>query len=139
MLNLLMFVLVASIAAQVGLSLALISVVASALLARLVAKFSAILLLGNGTAIGWRRQWPVACGQIALSGVALLMVSALVQQWTVFNLGVAQQLAAIALPMIALCEVLGVLLAASALWRSGDAHRGVGRAALQRGEKRHDS
>ncbi|MBI1623839.1 cation:proton antiporter domain-containing protein [Comamonas suwonensis] len=139
MLNLLMFVLVASMAAQVGLSLALISVVASAVLARLVAKFSAILLLGNGTAIGWRRQWPVACGQIALSGVALLMVSALVQQWSVFNLGVAQQLAAIALPMIALCEVLGVLLAASALWRSGDAHRGVGRVALQRGEKRHDT
>lgn len=139
MLNLLMFVLVASMAAQVGLAFALISVVASAVLARLVAKFSAILLLGNGTAIGWRRQWPVACGQIALSGVALLMVSGLVQQWSVINLGVAQQLAAIALPMIALCEVLGVLLAASALWRSGDANRGVGRAALQRGEKRHDS
>jgi hypothetical protein len=35
--------------------------------------------------------------------------------------------------MIVVCEVLGVLLAATALWRSGDAHRGVGRAALQRG------
>lgn len=139
MLNLLMFVLVASMAAQVGLSLALISVVASVVLARLVGKFSAILLLGNGTAIGWRRQWPVACGQMALSGVALLMVSGLVQQWSVFNIGVAQQLAAIGLPMIALCEVLGVMLAATALWRSGEAHRGLGRAALQRGEKRHDA
>jgi Kef-type K+ transport system membrane component KefB len=139
MLNLLMFVLVASMAAQVGMSFALVSVVASAVLARAVGKFSAVLLLGHGTAIGWRRQWPVACGQFALSGVALLMVSALVSQWTAFNASVAQQLAAIALPMIALCEVLGVLLAATALWRSGDAHRGVGRAALQRGEKRHDA
>ncbi|MEN2430027.1 cation:proton antiporter [Comamonas sp. F1-6] len=139
MLNLLMFVLVASMAAQVGMSFALVSVVASAVLARAVGKFSAVLLLGHGTAIGWRRQWPVACGQFALSGVALLMVSALVSQWTAFNASVAQQLAAIALPMIALCEVLGVLLAATALWRSGDAHRGVGRAALQRGERRHDA
>ena len=51
----------------------------------------------------------------------------------------AQQVAAIALPVIVVCEVLGVLLAATALWRSGDAHRGVGRAALQRGGKRHDA
>jgi hypothetical protein len=61
------------------------------------------------------------------------MVSAIALQWTAFNASVAQQLAAIALPMIVVCEVLGVLLAATALWRSGDAHRGVGRAALQRG------
>ncbi|QXZ10930.1 cation:proton antiporter [Comamonas sp. Y33R10-2] len=139
MLNLLMFVLVASMAAQVGLSFALISVVASVFLVRLAAKLGAVLLLGRGTALGWRKQWPVACAQVALSGVALLMVSALVQQWMLVNLGVAQQIAAIALPLIALCEVLGVLLAASALWRSGDAHRGVGRAALQKGEKRHDA
>ena len=51
----------------------------------------------------------------------------------------AQQLAAIALPLIVVCELLGVLLASTALWRCGDAHRGIGRAALQRGEKRHDA
>lgn len=139
MLNLLMFVLVASMAAQVGLSFALVSVVACVVLARIVGKFSGVLLLGHGTALGWRRQWPVACSQIALSGVALLMVSALAQRWGEVSASVAQQMAAIALPMIVVCEVLGMLLAATALWRSGDAHRALGRMALQRGEKRHDA
>ncbi|MEB5965195.1 cation:proton antiporter [Comamonas testosteroni] len=139
MLNLLMFVLVASMASQVNLSVAMVSVVAAAVLARMLGKFGSILLLGLGTGLGWRRQWPVACGQLALSGLALLMVSGIAMQWTAFNASVAQQVAAIALPMIVLCEVLGVLLAATALWRSGDAHRGVGRAALQRGGKRHDA
>ena len=35
----------------------------------------ALVLLGHGTGIGWRRQWPVACGQLPLSGVALLVSS----------------------------------------------------------------
>lgn len=139
MLNLLMFVLVASMASQVNLSWAMVSVVASVVLARILGKFGSILLLGLGTGIGWRRQWPVACGQLALSGLALLMLSGIALQWTAFNASVAQQVAAIALPVIVVCEVLGVLLAATALWRSGDAHRGVGRAALQRGGKRHDA
>lgn len=139
MLNLLMFVLVASMASQVEWSAALISIVASAILARMIAKFGFVLLLGYGTAIGWRRQWPVACAQLPLSGVALLVVSALAQQWQVLRPASAQLLGSIALPMIVICELLGVLLASTALWRSGDAQRGIGRAALLRVEKRHDA
>ena len=56
MLNLLMFVLVASMASQVNLSWAMVSVVASVVLARILGKFGSILLLGLGTGIGWRRQ-----------------------------------------------------------------------------------
>ena len=139
MLNLLMFVLVATMVSQVTLSFALLSIVASVILARAVAKFCMILLLGHGTAIGWRRQWPVACAQLPLSGVALWMVSALSLHWMGTQESSAQQLATIALPLIVVCELLGVLLASTALWRCGDAHRGIGRAALQRGEKRHDA
>ena len=139
MLNLLMFVLVASMVSQVELRFALVSIVASAILARMIAKFGSVLLLGHGTAIGWRRQWPVACAQLPLSGVALLLVSALAQQWQSARPASAQLLASIALPMIVICELLGVLLASTALWRSGDAQRGIGRAALLRGEKRHDA
>ena len=139
MLNLLMFVLVATMVSQVTLSFALLSIVACVILARAVAKFCMILLLGYGTAIGWRRQWPVACAQLPLSGVALWMVSALSLHWMDIQESSAQQLAAIALPLIVVCELLGVLLASTALWRCGDAHRGIGRAALQRGEKRHDA
>lgn len=139
MLNLLMFVLVASMVSQVTFSFALVSIVASAILARGIAKFGMILLLGHGTGIGWRRQWPVACGQLPLSGVALLVVSALALRWGAVHAASALQLASIALPMIVVCELLGVLLASTALWRCGDAHRGIGRAALLRGEKRHDT
>lgn len=139
MLNLLMFVLVASMVSQVALTAALVSIVASVILARAIAKFGVILLLGHGTAIGWRRQWPVACAQLPLSGLALLIVSSLAQHWSGPQLASAQLLASIALPMIVVCELLGVLLASTALWRCGDAQRGIGRAALQRGEKRHDA
>ncbi|MBV8248774.1 MAG: cation:proton antiporter [Comamonas sp.] len=139
MLNLLMFVLVASMAVQADLSWALIPVVASVVLARILGKFGSILLLGHGTGLGWRRQWPVACAQMALSGVALLMVSGIALQWTPFSPSAARQVTAIALPMIVVCELLGVWLASTALWRCGDAHRGIGRAALQKGEKRHDA
>lgn len=143
MLNLLMFVLVASMVSQLTFSVALISIVASAVLARAVAKFTMILMLGHGTGIGWRRQWPVACTQLPLSGLALLMVSGLAVQWQGLDLAsgqqVAEKLSAIALPMIVVCELLGVLLASTALWRCGDAHRGIGRAALKAGEKRHDT
>ena len=134
MLNLLMFVLVASMVSQVTFSFALVSIVASVILARGIAKFGMILLLGHGTGIGWRRQWPVACGQLPLSGVALLVVSALALRWGAVHAASALQLASIALPMIVVCELLGVLLASTALWRCGDAHRGIGRAALLRGE-----
>ena len=142
MLNLLMFVLVASMVSQLTLSTALVSIVASAILARAAAKFVMILLLGHGTGISWRRQWPVACTQLPLSGLALLMVSGLAAHWQSLGLAngpqLAAKLSAIALPMIVVCELLGVLLASTALWRCGDAHRGIGRAALQAGEKRHD-
>lgn len=139
MLSLLMFVLVASMAGQVVPSVGLVSVIAAAALARLVGKMGGVLLLGLGTGLGWQRQWPVACAQSPSSGLALVLASALALQWAVVNAGVAGALTAIALPMVVLCEVLGVLLASLALWRSGEAHRGIGLSALNAKEKRHDA
>lgn len=139
MLNLLMFVLVASMAAQVAFTPTMAAVVAAVVLARLAGKLVGILLLGQGTALGWRRQWPVACMQAPLSGLALVLVSGVALQWGREHAQLVQSIAAIALPMIVVCELLGVLLASTALWHSGEAHRGIGRAALKREEKRHDS
>ena len=139
MLNMLMFVLVASMAGKVPPTVAVLGVVAAAALARLVGKMGGVLLLGLGTGLGWRRQWPVACAQTPSSGLALLLASALVVQWAAVNLDVAQAVTVIALPMIVVCEVLGVLLASLALWRSGEAHRGIGLSALTAKEKRHDA
>ncbi len=139
MLNLLMFVLVASMAGQMAPSAALISVVAAASLARLLGKMGGVILLGAGTGIGWLRQWPVACAQSPSSGLALLIASAQVAQWATTNPDVAISVSSIALPMIVLCEVIGVLLASLALWRSGEAHRGIGLSALTSKEKRHDA
>ncbi|WP_417284062.1 cation:proton antiporter [Comamonas sp.] len=139
MLNLVMFVLVASMAAQVQLNGAMFFVVLCVVLARMMGKLGSILLLGHGTGLGWRRQWPVACAQLPLSGLALVLASSIAWQWMPLNPGVAQQVSAIALPLIVICELLGVLAASAALWRSGEAHRGIGRTALLRGEKRHDT
>lgn len=139
MLNLLMFVLVASMAAQVSLSVVLLAVVAAATAARMLGKVGGVLLLGLGTGLGWRRQWPVACAQTPASGLALLLVSAIVVQWLPINSAVALAFTAIALPMVVLSEVAGVLLASLALWRSGDGHRGIGPAAMNAKEKRHDA
>ncbi len=139
MLNLLMFVLVASMAARAMPDAAWVGVVAAAILARLVGKMGGVLLLGLGTGLGWRRQWPVACAQSPSSGLALLLASALVMQWAAVNNAVAQVVTAIVLPMVVLSEVLGVLLASLALWRSGEAHRGIGLSALTAKERRHDA
>lgn len=139
MLNLLMFVLVASMAGQIAPSAALISLVAAVSLARLLGKMGGVLLLGAGTGIGWLRQWPVACAQSPSSGLALLLASGQVAQWAAINPEVAVSVSSIALPMIVLCEVIGVLLASLALWRSGEAHRGIGLSALTSKEKRHDA
>lgn len=139
MLNVLMFVLVASMAAQVANLGTLAVVVAAVVVARMVAKMGGVLLLGLGTGIGWRRQWPVACAQTPLSGLALLLVSGLALQWQGALPLVAATVAAIALPMVVVSEVLGVLLASTALWYSGEAHRGIGPGARNNSEKRHDA
>jgi NhaP-type Na+/H+ or K+/H+ antiporter len=96
MLNLLMFVLVASMASQVT-CLGPWFRWWPALSGKDSGKFGSILLLGLGTGIGWRRQWPVACaiglvGRGAADGVGIAL------QWTAFNASVAQQVAAIACP-----------------------------------------
>ena len=139
MLNLLMFVLVASIAGQVAPGWGLVAAVGVATVARLVGKLGGVLLLGAGTGIGWRRQWAIACAQSPSSGLALALASGLVLQWGSSNAGVAGTVSAIVLPMVVLSEVVGVLLASLALWRSGEAHRGIGPAALAGKEKRHDA
>ena len=76
---------------------------------------------------------------ISSSGLALALASGLVLQWGSSNAGVAGTVSAIVLPMVVLSEVVGVLLASLALWRSGEAHRGIGPAALAGKEKRHDA
>ena len=139
MLNVLMFVLVASMAAQVASLGALALVIAAAVVARMAAKMGGVLLLGAGTGLGWRRQWPVACAQTPLSGLALVLVSGLALQWQGAQPLVAATVAAIALPMVVASELLGALLASLALWRCGEAHRGLGPGARKQSEKRHDA
>lgn len=142
MLNLLMFVLIASMAARVGVTPHLLVWALAAALVRGAAKWLGVVLGGWTSGLHWRRQWAVGCAQLPLSGVALLLASTLVAQWAATpgtDGSYAATFAALALPMVVASELVGALLMSLAWWQSGEAHRGIGPAALLRKGHRHDA
>ena len=121
MLNILMFVLVASTAARSGWSGGASALWAAAALvaARLAAKTAGILATGIGAAMAPKKSFWVGVAMLPMSSVALLLTS----QFVAASHAVGAQVAAIALPMILVTELLGAGLAMLALYRTGEVAR----------------
>ncbi|MFD2377255.1 cation:proton antiporter [Ottowia pentelensis] len=117
MLSIVMFVLVSAMAvrgdwgaASFGAALALIAV-------RAGAKVASLLLTGFGTGMAPRQTLWVGAAMVPMSAVALLLTS----QFVSASHGVGQQVAAIALPVILITELVGAVMVSVALVRSGEA------------------
>jgi len=115
-LSILMFVLVSLVAAQAEWSAAAFSLLATLVLTRTLAKFAAIGIGCIGSGASLRQALWTACAMWPMSAVALLLVSQFLQ----FAPWLGSQLAVIALPLILLMEVLGALMATTALQRAGE-------------------
>jgi Kef-type K+ transport system membrane component KefB len=118
-LSILMFMLVSMAAAQAGWNWGAWSLIAALALARALAKLAAIGLAGIGSGASLRQALWTAGAMWPMSAVALLLVS----QFAEFAPSIGMPVAAIALPLILLMEVLGALMAMLALQRAGEAGR----------------
>ncbi|MEZ5607738.1 MAG: cation:proton antiporter [Burkholderiaceae bacterium] len=116
-LSIVMFVLVSAMAVRgdwgatsFGAALALIAV-------RAGAKVASLLLTGFGTGMALRQTLWVGAAMVPMSAVALLLTS----QFVSASHGVGLQVAAIALPVILITELVGAVMVSVALVRSGEA------------------
>lgn len=116
-LTMLLFVLVSMAAAQAPWDWTAWSLVAALVLTRTLAKATAIALAGWGSGASLPQALWTAAAMWPMSAVALLLVS----QFVEFAPLPGARVAAIALPLILLMEVLGALMATLALQRSGEA------------------
>jgi NhaP-type Na+/H+ or K+/H+ antiporter len=115
--TILMFVLVSLVAAQADWNTALFSLVAVLVLTRTLAKVAAIAMGSIGSGASLRQAVWTGCAMWPMSATALLLVS----QFAVFAPAIGTQVAAIALPLILLMELLGALMSTVALQRAGEA------------------
>ena len=116
LLTMLMFVLVATIAAQASWSGAVALAVIALVVARLLAKAVGVGLGHIGSGASWHQAVWTACAMAPMSAVALLITS----QFAHAAPEAAQAIAATALPAILLLELLGAVLATLALRRAGE-------------------
>ena len=119
MLTMLMFVLVSVVAAQADWGGPVVALVAVLVGVRVVAKIVGVALGNVGSGASWRQALWVGCAMSPMSSVALLLVSTFV----VADPKLGAQIASIALPVILLMEILGAVLAALAITRSGESSR----------------
>ena len=119
MLTMLMFVLVSVVAAQADWGGPVAALVAVLVGVRVVAKIVGVALGNVGSGASWRQALWVGCAMSPMSSVALLLVSTFV----VADPKLGAQIASIALPVILLMEILGAVLAALAITRSGESSR----------------
>lgn len=127
LLTMLMFVLVSLVAAKADWSLAVTSLVAALVATRAVAKIVGVAATNWGTGTGWRQAFWTGCAMSPMSSVPLLVVS----QFAAASATLGPQIAAIALPVILLMEVLGAMVATLALYRAGESSRPWDRPAPQ--------
>ncbi|MDR1968014.1 MAG: cation:proton antiporter [Burkholderiaceae bacterium] len=119
MLNILMFVLVACTAAQTGWSAAAAWAALVLIAARLLAKLLSLMGASFGSGMSLGKSFLVGVAMLPMSSVALLLTS----HFVAASHTIGAQVAAIALPMILMTELLGAVLAALALYRAGEAYR----------------
>jgi len=134
-LTILMFVLVSMAAAQAPWNWQAWSLIAALILARALAKLAAIGLAGIGSGASPRQALWTASAMWPMSAVALLVVS----QFAIFAPEIGSQVAAIALPLILLMEVLGALMAVLALQRAGEAGRPLAARRIKLEEEKTDA
>jgi len=116
MLNILMFVLVSAAAAQAGWSAAAIGAAAALVTARLAAKALGILAGSAGSGMALKKSFWTGIAMMPMSAVALLLTS----QFVTASHTIGGQVAAIALPMILVSELLGAVLLTIAFQRTGE-------------------
>ena len=135
-LTILMFVLVSLVAAQADWSVTVFSLLGALALTRALAKFVAIGIGSIGSGASLRQALWTACAMWPMSAVALLLVS----QFSIFAPAIGTQIAALALPLILLMEIVGAFMTTVALQRAGEASETmVLRRAHPSTEKPHDA
>ncbi len=115
--TLLMFVLVATVAAQVDWSALVAGAVLALLVARLAGKALGVGLANVGSGASWRQALWTAGALAPMSAVALLVTA---QRYAGATPAHGAQIAAVALPAILLMEVLGAIAAAVAIYKVGE-------------------
>ncbi len=116
MLSILMFVLVSLMAAQADWSRGITWAALVLIAVRLLAKVASLLMTSAGSGMALRKSFWVGIAMVPMSSVALLLTS----QFVVASHSVGAQVAAIALPVILVTELLGAVLVSIALGRSGE-------------------
>lgn len=116
LLSMLMFVLVAGVAASAPWNATVVLAVLALVLARLLAKALGVTVGSLGSGASWRQSVWMACAMAPMSAVALLLTS----QFAQTDSEAGQLIASIALPAILLLELAGAVLATWALYRAGE-------------------
>jgi Kef-type K+ transport system membrane component KefB len=119
MLTILMFVLVSSMAAQANWGGAITWAALALIGTRLASKVVSLLITGPASSLSLRQSLWVGVAMFPMSAVALLLTS----QFVVASPTVGAQVAAIALPVILLTELLGAVLVGGALVHVREAER----------------
>lgn len=116
MLSILMFVLVSLMAAQADWSRGITWAALALIAVRLLAKVVSLLVTSAGSGMALRKSFWVGIAMVPMSSVALLLTS----QFVDASHSIGAQVAAIALPVILVTELLGAALVSIALGRSGE-------------------
>jgi len=116
MLNILMFVLVSSMAAQAEWTLGVAGIALALIVVRALAKTISLAVTGLGTGISLKKSVWVSGALVPMSSVALLLTS----QFVAASHTIGSQVANIALPVILITELLGAMLVTAVLYRAGE-------------------
>ena len=116
LLNIMMFVLVSTVAAQADWNLPLAGVVLAVIIVRLLAKTIGVGLGNVGSGASWRQAMWVSCAMAPMSSVALLLAS----QFVAAAPDSGQMISRVALPMILMMELIGAVVASLAFRRAGE-------------------
>lgn len=116
LLTMLMFVLVAVVAAKAEWNPSVVGLVAALVVTRGVAQVLGVSLANRGSGTSWRQAIWTGCALAPMSSIALLMVS----EYFSASMSLGARVASIALPAILLMEILGAIIATFALYRAGE-------------------
>jgi hypothetical protein len=119
LLNMLLFVLVSTVAAQADWSAPVAGVVLALISVRLLAKAVGVGLGNVGSGASWRQALWLGCAMTPMSAIALLIAS----QFVVASPATGYLIARVALPAILLMEIAGAVLATVAIYRAGESSR----------------
>ena len=117
MLTILMFVLVSLMAAQADWHGALTWAALALIVVRALAKVGSLVATSCGSGLSPRKSFWVGVTMVPMSSVALLLTS----QFAAAAPRIGERVAAIALPVILVTELVGAVLVSFALYRAGEA------------------